>query len=372
MNKVSVITVVYNDVVHIRETIESFFLQTWPHKEYIIIDGGSTDGTLDIIKEYSYQLAYWCSEKDRGIYDAMNKGIMKASGDWINILNSGDRFYREDTLETVFSGIDVSGVDVLYGNSAELSGKNERHMEANADVSQLSFTSIYRHGSSFVRREIHQEYLFDLTKHKELKYALDWDLIFTLYTKGFVFKKCDETIEVFEKEGTSNHDFQNLWYNYRIVSRGRFNASITTYYIKQLVKTSIKKMFLFQHFKRFVLEFFPSYILPWIPFWTLRRYYFTAVGAKIGHAAKIERTACIKNGNLFRLGERSLVSSYCKIDAKGYVFVGKDAVLDKGVIIDTVTQDINTKRMIAQKVVIGDMTHIVAYTHINGRMSITP
>ena len=57
MNKVSVITVVYNDVVHIRETIESFFLQTWPHKEYIIIDGGSTDGTLDIIKEYSYQLA---------------------------------------------------------------------------------------------------------------------------------------------------------------------------------------------------------------------------------------------------------------------------------------------------------------------------
>jgi len=117
---------VYNDVVHIRETIESFFLQTWPHKEYIIIDGGSTDGTLDIIKEYSYQLAYWCSEKDRGIYDAMNKGIMKASGDWINILNSGDRFYREDTLETVFSGIDVSGVDVLYGNSAELSGKNHR------------------------------------------------------------------------------------------------------------------------------------------------------------------------------------------------------------------------------------------------------
>ena len=74
-NKVSVITVVFNDVSNIRATIESFFAQTWAEKEYIIIDGGSTDGTVEIIKEYADRLAFWCSEKDKGIFDAMNKGI---------------------------------------------------------------------------------------------------------------------------------------------------------------------------------------------------------------------------------------------------------------------------------------------------------
>ena len=78
--KISVITVVFNEVNHIRETMESFFSQTWEDKEYIIIDGGSTDGTADIIREYSDRLAYWCSEKDNGIYDAMNKGIGHCSG----------------------------------------------------------------------------------------------------------------------------------------------------------------------------------------------------------------------------------------------------------------------------------------------------
>ena len=91
-NKISVITVVFNDKAHIRQTMESFFSQTWEDKEYIVIDGGSTDGTADIINEYSNRLAFWCSEPDGGIYDAMNKGISHAKGEWINFLNSGDLY----------------------------------------------------------------------------------------------------------------------------------------------------------------------------------------------------------------------------------------------------------------------------------------
>ena len=98
-NKISVITVVFNDVTHIRETMESFFSQTWEEKEYIVIDGGSTDGTVDIIREYGDQLAFWCSETDAGIYDAMNKGIEHATGDWINFLNSGDLFANKNVLQ---------------------------------------------------------------------------------------------------------------------------------------------------------------------------------------------------------------------------------------------------------------------------------
>ena len=98
-NKVSVITVVFNDVAHIRETIESYLSQTWEDKEYIVIDGGSTDGTLDVIKEYADNINYWISEKDNGMYDAMNKGILHSTGDWINILNSGDTFASPTAIE---------------------------------------------------------------------------------------------------------------------------------------------------------------------------------------------------------------------------------------------------------------------------------
>lgn len=98
-NKISVITVVYNDVKNIRNTMESFFSQTWEDKEYIVVDGGSTDGTAEVIKEYSDRLAWWCSEEDDGIYDAMNKGILHATGDWINVLNCGDSYCSIESLK---------------------------------------------------------------------------------------------------------------------------------------------------------------------------------------------------------------------------------------------------------------------------------
>jgi glycosyltransferase involved in cell wall biosynthesis len=77
--------------------------QTYPNVEYIIIDGGSTDGTLDIIKKYEDYIDYWVSEADKGIYDAMNKGVDLATGQWINFMNTGDRFYDENSIEEVFS-----------------------------------------------------------------------------------------------------------------------------------------------------------------------------------------------------------------------------------------------------------------------------
>ena len=128
-NKISVITVVFNDVANIRATMESFFSQTWEDKEYIVIDGGSTDGTAEIIKEYADRLAYWCSEKDGGIYDAMNKGIMKATGDWINILNSGDLYFSADTFTKIMTyNNDLLNADVIYGDSIQRSKIGRAHV----------------------------------------------------------------------------------------------------------------------------------------------------------------------------------------------------------------------------------------------------
>ena len=85
---ITVVTICYNAVDTIEETIKSVIEQTYPNIEYIVIDGGSKDGTVDIIKKYQDKISYWVSEPDRGIYDAMNKGTMKANGRWINFMNS--------------------------------------------------------------------------------------------------------------------------------------------------------------------------------------------------------------------------------------------------------------------------------------------
>ena len=108
--KISVITVVYNNVTGIKSTLESFCSQSWEDKELLVIDGGSNDGTVDVIRSYSNSIAYWCSEKDNGIYDAMNKGRAKAHGDWIIFLNSGDCFVDNDVLRKVFEGNDYTAI----------------------------------------------------------------------------------------------------------------------------------------------------------------------------------------------------------------------------------------------------------------------
>ena len=207
-NKISVITVVFNDVANIRATMESFFSQTWEDKEYIVIDGGSTDGTVDIIKEYADKLAYWCSEKDNGIYDAMNKGIVHATGDWINILNSGDYYASNDALNKVITlAIDINSTDILYANSIEqLPNGDKIYVEANNDIDKLRWEPIYRHGSSLIRRKINLENLYE-TNRTDLGFALDWLQIHNLYKKGYVFKKVDTTLETFLQEGMSNDFF---------------------------------------------------------------------------------------------------------------------------------------------------------------------
>lgn len=115
--KISIITVSFNAVKVIEETIVSVINQTYTNVEYIIIDGGSTDGTVDIIKEYADKISYWVSESDKGIYDAMNKGGIKALGDFLYFLNAGDSFYNKSSLMSVVKEMELNGnIDVYLGN----------------------------------------------------------------------------------------------------------------------------------------------------------------------------------------------------------------------------------------------------------------
>src|SRR5688572_26851104 len=112
---VSIITIVFNGEKHLQQTIESVLGQTYSNIEYIIVDGGSKDNSVSIIEKYSTQLAYWISEPDKGISDAFNKGISKANGEMIGLINADD-WYEKDTVQKVMA---LRGnCDVVYGNLA--------------------------------------------------------------------------------------------------------------------------------------------------------------------------------------------------------------------------------------------------------------
>ena len=121
MEKITIITVVYNDVNHIEDTIKSVLSQNYQNIEYIIIDGSSTDGTMEICRKYENKIAKLISEPDSGIYNAMNKGIKLASGKWLFFLNSGDVFYNENIINEIFQT--NSYADIIYGKAIKDNGQ---------------------------------------------------------------------------------------------------------------------------------------------------------------------------------------------------------------------------------------------------------
>lgn len=339
-NKISVITVVYNDVEHIRETMESFFSQTWEEKEYIVIDGGSTDGTADVVREYADRLAYWCSEPDGGIYDALNKGVMHCSGDWVNVLNSGDKFAKDVSLEEAIS-LSQEGDDVIYGNSIEVTKGRKKIVIANIDPSAMKKGVIYRHGSSLVRTEIHKKYLFDLTKSKKLGYALDWHMIHRMYIAGCKFRKVDCVIEEYELEGTSNHVYRNLWYNYLITSEGgnRMVALLTL--IRKVLTTLFMTSFLYKWLKSFGIEYMINDVLPHIPFFNIRKKYLKLIGMKIGKGTYMSKRLYFMSPWLVRVGENCHINKGCFLDARGEIIVGNSVSISHDVRIVTGGHDMN-------------------------------
>lgn len=116
MSKVSIITVVYNAAQLLEKTILSIKEQSWPNIEYLIIDGGSTDGTKEIIAKHADRIDYWISEADKGLYDAMNKGLKAATGDFVWFMNAGDLIYSPETLQKIFNE-HGSAHDIYYGDA---------------------------------------------------------------------------------------------------------------------------------------------------------------------------------------------------------------------------------------------------------------
>jgi len=217
--EISIITVVYNNAKYIEKTISSIINQTYDHIEFIIVDGGSTDGTLDIIRKYENKIGKWISEPDNGLYDAMNKGLQMATGDFVWFINSGDEIYSESTLENVLSGMDERD-DILYGGTMMIdengNEKGERRLTPPESLTWISLRRgmLVSHQSILVRRGIAPQF------NMKYKISADIDWVIRSLKNASRIRNTNEYLSRFMEGGVSRKKLrQGLWERFIILSK---------------------------------------------------------------------------------------------------------------------------------------------------------
>ena len=237
--KISIITVVYNNEDTISEAIESVLGQTYKNIEYVIIDGGSKDNTVNCINRYKEQLGYFVSEKDYGIYDAMNKGIKACTGDVIGILNSDDLYENFNVIASVMEEFNTdSELDILYGNLVYVKSNDTKKVVRNwksKSYYQLFFehANVPPHPSLFVRSKVYNETgLFDL----RYKLAADYELMLRMFKKHhFKSKYINKLIIKMRLGGATNQSLSNVVaQNKEILHSWRNNGLHAPFYLMPL------------------------------------------------------------------------------------------------------------------------------------------
>lgn len=196
---ISIITIVFNNEKTLEQTICSVLDQSYPHIEYIIVDGGSTDGSLDIIKKYNDKVK-WISEPDNGIADAFNKGLGLATGDIIGIINSDD-WYEPNIFEQIIKDFEVD-IDLLCGDINLFSGSGQFLRRRASRPSMTNYGMYLMHPSVFVRKSVYQEVgNFDTS----LKIAMDFDFILRVKKHGFKVKYINAVVASMRTNGISSN-----------------------------------------------------------------------------------------------------------------------------------------------------------------------
>lgn len=236
--KVTVITVVLNAAPVVERTLISVLAQDYPNLEYLVIDGQSTDGTLSIIEKYSHGITRWISEKDSGIWDAMNKAANLASGEWVIFMNAGDMFVASDVISRTFSGCKWAECDVIYGDGI-YNYSEYRILERAPDIATLSDGAGFSHQSCFVKTALQKEYGFDLDE----PIAADYDFFLRLHRAGKVFRRVDVVVSEFFFGGFSNRPaMEIIRMRHRIYTKyySRSNVALYIKFIKQVIKSMAK------------------------------------------------------------------------------------------------------------------------------------
>jgi len=210
MLKISIITVVLNDVQHIEYTLQSVLNQNYSNLEYIVIDGGSTDGTVEIIEKYNEKISWWCSESDGGTYDAMNKGVAKSIGDIIGIINSGD-FLMPGVLNRVEEKYSENDADILHGNLLRFHEYHEyctyQILKPDSNLSNLLRKQTIFHPTCFISKELYKKIGLYNTFYK---IVADYDFLLRAFECNSHIVHVDKTITGFRAGGVSSRSFQKF------------------------------------------------------------------------------------------------------------------------------------------------------------------
>ena len=247
--KTSIITAVFNGADTIEDCIKSILNQTYPDIEHIIIDGGSTDGTLEIIKKYEDRIAYWVSEHDNGIYDAMNKGVRAATGGIIGILNSDDMYADEFVIDNVVKTMIINNVESCYGDLVYVdrldANKVVRHWKSGDFIKKrFKFGWMPPHPAFFVKRKIYEKYgMFNL----DFPLAADYELMLRfLYKYGVSAVYIPKVLVKMRNGGTSqpwSYTAKAIIENHRAWKINGLYTNMLTFIFKPLSK-------IFQYIRR--------------------------------------------------------------------------------------------------------------------------
>jgi len=246
---VSIITVCFNSASTIKDTIESVLNQTYQNIEYILIDGNSTDKTVEIIKSYEQRfkekkITYkWISEIDKGIYDAMNKGVSMASGDIIGIIGSDD-WYELDGINHIINQYKIAPSDYLHGNITTYSSSKRllKYIKAGSKKEMIKRMSFY-HPASFIKKEVYKAlggYSLDYT------ICSDYDFILRILKNEYSITHVDKNIVNFSYGGVSTSRVKEALFESHIVRvNNGFNKFLSIwYYYRALFINKTKKIFL--------------------------------------------------------------------------------------------------------------------------------
>ena len=203
--KITVITVCFNAVNTLEKTIQSVLSQTYSNIEYIIIDGGSDDGTINILKKYTNKISFWCSEHDNGIYDAMNKGISHSNGILLNFMNAGDTFVNDDVIEKIVSN--YNGEGFINGNIIrcyKTHKKKSTGITVNPPSSIDFLYDTFHHQGSFISKKLFDKYggySIDFKLISDWKFAFDCIIL-----HKEIYTHIDIDVAYFQMDGISSQN----------------------------------------------------------------------------------------------------------------------------------------------------------------------
>ena len=198
---ITIITVTYNAAEFLEKTIQSVLQQTYTNFEYIIIDGGSTDSTIDIIKKYENQIKYWCSEPDKGIYDAMNKGISLSEGEIIGLINAGDTYLPDALLSLAKKYSPSDKLSVYYGDIYRYYTDANIKVKINSSLEELKYSMSICHQAMFITK---YTYLTHGLYNPNYKYVADFAYALSLLQANAEFIYINSIVACYQTGGVTD------------------------------------------------------------------------------------------------------------------------------------------------------------------------